>query len=242
MQRTQGRNELSGPRRPPECRARGWSDALRKCFRQVAAAAAHRLGRTEYGGGAAGRQKLQQLVRRGSTCTSSVRYRRAMMLLAFAGGNRVPVIAQLVQADEDTRTSLSRLSHADVELLRRNRTRPVLGPFPSSPQAVVWCLRGPGGVSLLLEHGGCVCPVSLSVDESHRSEWDGRQSSPWPSRRSATVPTTTPRRCRLGREPSHRAGYVDARGVTARAGGYPPSRSWGRPDRAPLGGESSVRP
>jgi hypothetical protein len=33
--------------------------------------------------------------------TSSVRYRRAM-LLASAGGNRVPVIAQLVQAGEDT--------------------------------------------------------------------------------------------------------------------------------------------
>jgi transposase len=45
-------------------------------------------------------QTLQQIVRRGST--SSVRYRRAMMLLASAGGNRVPVIAQLVQADEDT--------------------------------------------------------------------------------------------------------------------------------------------
>ena len=45
-------------------------------------------------------QRLQQIVRRGST--NSVRYRRAMMLLASAGGNRVPVIAQLVQADEDT--------------------------------------------------------------------------------------------------------------------------------------------
>ncbi|MGW1290835.1 IS630 family transposase [Streptomyces sp. NPDC002586] len=45
-------------------------------------------------------RRLQQIVRRGST--SSVRYRRAMMLLASAGGNRVPVIAQLVQADEDT--------------------------------------------------------------------------------------------------------------------------------------------
>jgi transposase len=45
-------------------------------------------------------QKLQQIVRRGST--SVVRFRRAMMLLASAGGNRVPVIAQLVQADEDT--------------------------------------------------------------------------------------------------------------------------------------------
>ncbi|MFI0765216.1 IS630 family transposase [Streptomyces sp. NPDC021218] len=45
-------------------------------------------------------QKLQQIVRRGST--SSVRYRRAMMLLSSADGNRVPVIAHLVQADEDT--------------------------------------------------------------------------------------------------------------------------------------------
>jgi transposase len=45
-------------------------------------------------------QRLQQIVRRGST--NSVRYRRAMMLLASAGGNRVPVIAKLVQADEDT--------------------------------------------------------------------------------------------------------------------------------------------
>ncbi|MFD9337510.1 IS630 family transposase [Streptomyces sp. NPDC060028] len=45
-------------------------------------------------------QKLQQIVRRGST--STVRYRRAMMLLASAGGNRVPVIAQLMAADEDT--------------------------------------------------------------------------------------------------------------------------------------------
>lgn len=47
-----------------------------------------------------GGQKLQQIVRRGST--NSVRYRRAMMLLASAGGNRVPVIAELVQAGEDT--------------------------------------------------------------------------------------------------------------------------------------------
>ncbi|MQS15977.1 IS630 family transposase [Streptomyces kaniharaensis] len=45
-------------------------------------------------------QQLQRIVRRGSTNT--VRYRRAMMLLASAGGNRVPVIARLVQADEDT--------------------------------------------------------------------------------------------------------------------------------------------
>ncbi|MFD5032273.1 IS630 family transposase, partial [Streptomyces sp. NPDC058405] len=45
-------------------------------------------------------QKLQRIVRRGST--STVRFRWAMMLLASAGGNTVPVIANLVQADEDT--------------------------------------------------------------------------------------------------------------------------------------------
>ncbi|MFB7655110.1 MULTISPECIES: IS630 family transposase [unclassified Streptomyces] len=39
-------------------------------------------------------------MRRGST--STVRFRRAVMLLASAGGNSVPVIARLVQADEDT--------------------------------------------------------------------------------------------------------------------------------------------
>ncbi|MCW3819406.1 helix-turn-helix domain-containing protein [Micromonospora sp. DR5-3] len=45
-------------------------------------------------------QHLPRIVRRGSTNT--VHYRRALMLLASAGGNRVPVIAQLVQAGEDT--------------------------------------------------------------------------------------------------------------------------------------------
>lgn len=41
-------------------------------------------------------QKLQRIVRRGTM--STVRYRRAMILLASAGGNTVPVIACLVQA------------------------------------------------------------------------------------------------------------------------------------------------
>ncbi|WSG85003.1 hypothetical protein OIE76_36560 [Streptomyces sp. NBC_01727] len=45
-------------------------------------------------------QRLQQIVRRGST--TSVRYRRAMMLLASAGGNRVPVMVRLAAADVDT--------------------------------------------------------------------------------------------------------------------------------------------
>jgi len=51
-------------------------------------------------------QRLQRIVRRGST--STVHYRRALMLLASAGGNTVPVIARLVQADEDTVRDLIR--------------------------------------------------------------------------------------------------------------------------------------
>ncbi|MYT71829.1 MULTISPECIES: IS630 family transposase [unclassified Streptomyces] len=45
-------------------------------------------------------QKLQRIARRGRT--STVRYRAAIIVLASAGGNSVPVIARLVQADEDT--------------------------------------------------------------------------------------------------------------------------------------------
>lgn len=59
-------------------------------------------------------QKLQQVVRRGSA--RSLRYRRAMMLLASAGGNRGPVIAQLVQADGDT---VRDVIHPDVLAARR---------------------------------------------------------------------------------------------------------------------------
>ncbi|WP_245956738.1 IS630 family transposase [Nonomuraea fuscirosea] len=44
-------------------------------------------------------QKLQRIVRRGTM--STVRYRRAMILLASAGGDTVLVIARLVQVDED---------------------------------------------------------------------------------------------------------------------------------------------
>ncbi|WP_308370484.1 MULTISPECIES: transposase [unclassified Streptomyces] len=62
--------------------------------------------------------KLQRIVRRGST--NSVRCRRAMMLLASAGGNRVPVIAQLVQADEDTvRDVIHRFNEIGLACLRK---------------------------------------------------------------------------------------------------------------------------
>jgi transposase len=49
-------------------------------------------------------QRLLRLVRRGEpkTTKSMIRYRRAMVVLASAGGNSVPVIARLVAADEDT--------------------------------------------------------------------------------------------------------------------------------------------
>lgn len=74
-------------------------------------------------------QKLQRIVRRGST--DSVRYRRAMMLLASGDhGNRVPVIAQLVQADEDTVRDVI------------HRSRPELpGPAPTSATIPIAELR-----------------------------------------------------------------------------------------------------
>lgn len=49
-------------------------------------------------------QRLLRMVRRGEpkTTKSVIRYRRAVVVLASAGGNSVPVIARLVAADEDT--------------------------------------------------------------------------------------------------------------------------------------------
>jgi transposase len=49
-------------------------------------------------------QRLQRIVRRGESQQGGnvVRWRRAVMILASAGGNSVPVIARLVAADEDT--------------------------------------------------------------------------------------------------------------------------------------------
>jgi transposase len=72
-------------------------------------------------------QELQRIVRRGTT--SSVRFRRAMMLLASAGGNRVPVIAKLVQADEDTvRDVIHRFNETGLAALD-----PPVGGRPSPP-------------------------------------------------------------------------------------------------------------
>lgn len=49
-------------------------------------------------------QRLLRIVRRGEPKASKsvIRYRRAMVVLASAGGNTVPAIARLVAADEDT--------------------------------------------------------------------------------------------------------------------------------------------
>jgi transposase len=44
-------------------------------------------------------RRLQQIVRRGTG--SSIRLRRAMVIMASASGNTVPAIARLVQGDED---------------------------------------------------------------------------------------------------------------------------------------------
>ena len=45
-------------------------------------------------------RRLQQIVRRGKH--GSIRVRRAMIIMASASGTRVPAIARLVAADEDT--------------------------------------------------------------------------------------------------------------------------------------------
>jgi hypothetical protein len=49
-------------------------------------------------------QRLLRIVRRGEpkATKSVIRYRRAMVVLASAGGNSVPAVARLVAADEDT--------------------------------------------------------------------------------------------------------------------------------------------
>src|SRR3954466_13671983 len=49
-------------------------------------------------------QRPLRIVRRGEPRMTKgvIRYRRAMVVLASAGGNSVPVIARLVAADEDT--------------------------------------------------------------------------------------------------------------------------------------------
>jgi transposase len=63
------------------------------------------------------RRKLQQVVRRGST--SSVRFRRAMMLLASAGGSTVPAIARLIEADKDTvRDVIHRFNEVGLSCLK----------------------------------------------------------------------------------------------------------------------------
>jgi hypothetical protein len=53
-------------------------------------------------------RRLLQIVRRGKH--GSVRVRRAMIIMASASGTRVPAIARLVAADEDTVRHMIHLS------------------------------------------------------------------------------------------------------------------------------------
>jgi transposase len=72
---------------------------------------------------------LQRLVRRRTG--SAVRLRRAMVVLASAGGNTVPAIARLVQADEDSvRQVIHRFNEIGMPSLDPN------GPY-----------REPGGIA-----------------------------------------------------------------------------------------------
>ncbi len=65
-------------------------------------------------------QQLLRIVRRGEPkqVRSVVRWRRATMLLASAGGNSVPVIARLLAADEDTvRAVIHRFNEIGLDCL-----------------------------------------------------------------------------------------------------------------------------
>ncbi len=65
-------------------------------------------------------QRLLRIVRRGEpkAAKSVIRYRRAMVVLASAGGNSVPVIARLVAAAEDTvREVIHRLNELGMRAL-----------------------------------------------------------------------------------------------------------------------------
>jgi transposase len=76
-------------------------------------------------------RKLQRLVRRGEGKgqASVVRYRRAMVVLASAGGNTVPVIARLVQTSEDrVREVIHRFNEMGLACLD-----PQVGGWPSPP-------------------------------------------------------------------------------------------------------------
>jgi len=65
-------------------------------------------------------QRLLRIVRRGEpkATKSVIRYRRALVVLASAGGNSVPVIARLVAADEDTvREVIARFNELGMKAL-----------------------------------------------------------------------------------------------------------------------------
>jgi hypothetical protein len=75
--------------------------------------------------------QLQRIVRRGGgkTMVSVVRYRRAMVVLASAGGNTVEVIARLVQTSPDrVREMVHRFNDMGMRV-----PGPSVGGWPSPP-------------------------------------------------------------------------------------------------------------
>jgi hypothetical protein len=72
-------------------------------------------------------QTLLRIVRRGKQNT--VRYRRALIIMASAGGTPVPAIARLVAAHEDT---VRDVIHA-LQRLRPGGPAPSVGGWPSPP-------------------------------------------------------------------------------------------------------------
>lgn len=181
-------------------------------------------------------QKLQQIVRRGST--SSVRYRRAMMLLASAGGNRVPVIAQLVQAGEDTvRDVIHRFNEIGLTLGGReavpacsalttktssSRRPPPAPPSSASPSLAGHCASSPPA-----------CGKSTAASSASAARHYAAYSL------AAASPSSAPRRGRSPGTPSARRNWTASRKcMTASRTGSSPSTSSGRSGSGPPPGHA----
>jgi transposase len=124
-------------------------------------------------------QRLQRIVRRGESKQGGnvVRWRRAVMILASAGGNSVPVIARLVAADEDTvREVIHRFNEIGLDCL--------------DPE---WA----GGRPRLLDSGDEDFVAATALTRPTRL---GQPFACWSIRKLAGYLTVCPHPVRIGRE------------------------------------------
>ncbi|MFF4775841.1 helix-turn-helix domain-containing protein [Microtetraspora fusca] len=109
-----------------------------------------------------------------------------MMLLASAGGNRVPVIAQLVQADEDTvRDVIHRFNEIGMACLDPRWAGG--SPSPTPTTATTPCRPGPCTPTWLAQRE---CP------SPRRAGGPAPRARSHPQREGHPLGRTSPRRCR----------------------------------------------